>query len=548
MVGRAAPTAADPRAPARTLCGMSGRCDPLAPVTIRLIWAQDRNRVIGVGNGLPWRVPEDSRRFQALTMGGAVVMGRRTWDSLPTAYRPLPGRENWVLTRNSTWSADGAVDNWLVEPGDPGARYDDEATQWGVEARCNNSGKANFVLLFRRASAGAGTRTGRGWSYFGAGESKPDHTVATGSLSEMCASVSVHLDRAVRDLLEDGAVTTLSEVPAPGPAVDPTAAWRHKVTTKQAELEQLTKQAKGHRAMAALAASEGEESEAAEYATQARGAAAEANALTAEIARLEAKIQTASSTARAARNDQGDVSVAAYLVVGLERASRDNGSGPSRLGHLCDEMLVDGRFHPHGEDLAWSCHALIPLKAGGHAQLPLAGTIRNVRTRTGKSLANTATVVRYLFEEGRDLTDVAAVLEVSRKSLLTRRVMPWLVSQGISARGAKCALVDHPIPSVRREIYGRLDAGPQTEAPLSAYLRRLHDTYLDPELAWGDAAVPDDTTWIQQAVNLLTTDTPTKKHGLPVLDVALALGAPRPTSGNWSSPRSGPAGSRAPAT
>ena len=78
-------------------------------MTIRLIWAQDRNCVIGVGNGLPWRVPEDSRRFQALTMGCAVVMGRRTWDSLPASYRPLPGRENWVLTRNSTWSADGAV-------------------------------------------------------------------------------------------------------------------------------------------------------------------------------------------------------------------------------------------------------------------------------------------------------------------------------------------------------------------------------------------------------------------------------------------------------
>ena len=88
---------------------MGGRRDSLAPMTIRLIWAHDRNRVIGVGNGLPWRVPEDSRRFQALTMGSAVVMGRRTWDSLPAAYRPLPGRENWVLTRNSRWSAEGAA-------------------------------------------------------------------------------------------------------------------------------------------------------------------------------------------------------------------------------------------------------------------------------------------------------------------------------------------------------------------------------------------------------------------------------------------------------
>ncbi len=74
-----------------------------------MIWAQDRDRVIGADRRLPWRVPEDSRRFRALTMGDAVLMGRLTWDSLPTAHRPLPGRENWVLTRNALWSADGAI-------------------------------------------------------------------------------------------------------------------------------------------------------------------------------------------------------------------------------------------------------------------------------------------------------------------------------------------------------------------------------------------------------------------------------------------------------
>jgi dihydrofolate reductase len=73
-----------------------------------LIWAQDRKGVIGLDDGLPWRIPEDSRRFRALTLGHAVVMGRRTWDSLPARFRPLPGRENWVLTRQPDWTADGA--------------------------------------------------------------------------------------------------------------------------------------------------------------------------------------------------------------------------------------------------------------------------------------------------------------------------------------------------------------------------------------------------------------------------------------------------------
>ncbi len=73
-----------------------------------MVWAQDRHGVIGVDGGLPWRIPEDSRRFRRLTDGQAVVMGRATWDSLPPRYRPLPGRTCWVLTRDPGWHAEGA--------------------------------------------------------------------------------------------------------------------------------------------------------------------------------------------------------------------------------------------------------------------------------------------------------------------------------------------------------------------------------------------------------------------------------------------------------
>ncbi len=62
-----------------------------------------RDGVIGLGGGLPWRIPEDMRRFRELTLGHAVVMGRRTWDSLPERFRPLPGRRNVVVTRNNSW-------------------------------------------------------------------------------------------------------------------------------------------------------------------------------------------------------------------------------------------------------------------------------------------------------------------------------------------------------------------------------------------------------------------------------------------------------------
>lgn len=75
---------------------------------ISIVAALARGGVIGRENEIPWRIPEDARHFRALTLGHPVVMGRRTWDSLPAAYRPLPGRRNIVLSRDPVWQADGA--------------------------------------------------------------------------------------------------------------------------------------------------------------------------------------------------------------------------------------------------------------------------------------------------------------------------------------------------------------------------------------------------------------------------------------------------------
>ncbi len=75
---------------------------------IGLVWAQARGGVIGAGGAIPWRIPEDMRRFREVTVGSPVVMGRRTWDSLPARFRPLPGRTNIVVTRDRAWHADGA--------------------------------------------------------------------------------------------------------------------------------------------------------------------------------------------------------------------------------------------------------------------------------------------------------------------------------------------------------------------------------------------------------------------------------------------------------
>jgi dihydrofolate reductase len=77
-------------------------------VKVSLVAAVARGGVIGRDGVLPWRLPEDMARFREVTMGQAVVMGRRTWESLPDRFRPLSGRRNVVVTRNLSWHGEGA--------------------------------------------------------------------------------------------------------------------------------------------------------------------------------------------------------------------------------------------------------------------------------------------------------------------------------------------------------------------------------------------------------------------------------------------------------
>jgi dihydrofolate reductase len=76
---------------------------------LHLIFARAANGVIGRDNALPWHLPEDMAHFKRTTLGCPVIMGRKTWDSLPARFRPLPGRLNIVVTRDPQWHADGAA-------------------------------------------------------------------------------------------------------------------------------------------------------------------------------------------------------------------------------------------------------------------------------------------------------------------------------------------------------------------------------------------------------------------------------------------------------
>jgi dihydrofolate reductase len=103
--------------------------------TVRLVWAQAAGGVIGSGGALPWHLPEDLKLFKALTTGSTVVMGRRTWESLPPRFRPLPGRRNVVLSRTldgvgagvpvvaSVEQALGEGDLWVIGGGEVYAAF-----------------------------------------------------------------------------------------------------------------------------------------------------------------------------------------------------------------------------------------------------------------------------------------------------------------------------------------------------------------------------------------------------------------------------------------
>jgi len=78
------------------------------PPVVTLMAAVARNGVIGDGQRLPWRLSEDLKFLKQTTRGHTVVMGRKTWDSLPPRFRPLPDRRNIVVTRDPAWSAAGA--------------------------------------------------------------------------------------------------------------------------------------------------------------------------------------------------------------------------------------------------------------------------------------------------------------------------------------------------------------------------------------------------------------------------------------------------------
>ncbi|MGO2541957.1 MAG: dihydrofolate reductase [Specibacter sp.] len=104
---------------------------------VGMIWAQTKTGVIGANGGMPWHLPEDMAHFKRVTTGHPVVMGRRTWESFPEKFRPLPGRTNIVVTRQAGWGS---------TPEAAGAVALDSVEEALVEAQLSPGGNEVWVI------------------------------------------------------------------------------------------------------------------------------------------------------------------------------------------------------------------------------------------------------------------------------------------------------------------------------------------------------------------------------------------------------------------
>lgn len=104
----------------------------LAPnFMITLVAAISKNNCIGKGGAIPWHIPEDWKRMQAITMGKVLVMGRKTWESIPEKRRPLPGRTNVVITHEPPEHFPGGVEVYPTVQAALAAHQGDEIISFG---------------------------------------------------------------------------------------------------------------------------------------------------------------------------------------------------------------------------------------------------------------------------------------------------------------------------------------------------------------------------------------------------------------------------------
>jgi hypothetical protein len=439
---------------------------------------------------------------------------------------------------------------WAVADG----RHPGEATQYGLGPRQLNSGRNNAIVMHRPVSAGlAPNGKPRGWQ----NQNRSSGVAWTFNLDELCADLAQRIHGLVEDnLLNPNAVMPASVIKAPGDASQQgerrAQQLAGRLSAAQIKHDDLHTATIGLRTAAGIFAAKGQDAKFAEYDVLADAKAQEAQCARQEIAEVTARMAALQAEPEPVDDDQdeADLSVAAYLVAGLRRAASANGRGPRRLRLTTAATLTQWTFRDVAPALlAYDVTLSLPLLSGGHTEHRLCGRIRNVRNNVSRNAATADLVAAAILRDGRALDEVATSIgKTTRAQLFMRHLMPWLRDHGLTSRGAKCAIADHPFNWVKATVYAAatgthdpsLDAWPQ---PLRALIREV---YTDPELAWGDSAVPDDLTSMHQLVATLALGH-VRPCGLAITEAALLLGisdkelrrkvAPCDRAGGFSRPR-----------
>jgi hypothetical protein len=448
----------------------------------------------------PWPVDDDGNELKSFGVNDRVLRScaARLLRQLSSTREQRGGRRRQDGQRRLLQN----FGSWATEVGEPGGVYDDVATAWGVRARTQNSGKNTFSLMHRPA-----TVTGA-WGYL------PD--AASGSLAELVTSLATSLAHQAQSLLDSDRIPSVATV---SQAIDHSAALTLRTQRLEAEAENLNLENSGLRRLAARAEMKGETARVANLQQDEAKNDERLNEIERELATLRHQLETADNDGQ--ETVQGELNLLAYLVAVLERSAAVQGVGTERAGRLCDRTFTTWRFGSDDQGLWWTCNATFPLQGGDTASLPLTGHILTLRHSPE---AQRAQVVEYIFEKGRPVDEVAAHLSCERRTLYNRYLMPWLRDHGISATGAKCALVDHPIGLVRKIIWtAARNEDESTFMVTPAYLRTVKGLYFDPDADWGGTTVPDDTVWIQRALDMLSSEDADLSAGIAISELALIL-------------------------
>lgn len=472
---------------------------------------------------LDWGVPltgfrDDAERAEVIGKCRERLLAERR------APRKVEGR---AAVAGDTRVLGGPFDRWAAD--DPrDERWQGDTTEYGVSTRVHNSGTNTYVLVHYPSSSGRDDN-GRPVGLLRFTSRPGRHVAGTWSSAAWCASVAASIEALVENGLLDPAAVAAASLPDGATARSEDQARRavleQQLRTAQARAQEHRADAEGLELMAGRKERVGDCDAADRYDQRARQANDQAAAQASVAARIRDQLDRLSHQPRL-EDRLVNLTVLAYLQAGLQRAARANGRGSHRLRQLTEEHLTDWKLRVRGDRIRWSCVLVLPLTSGDRACFPVSGDVENIRHRRGGRIASADDVARRVLADGLAIDDVAAGQDTTRRQLVVTRLMPWLVKHGVASRGAKNALLDHPLQEVRHivhaQVTGRLEAAAQLWGP--GYADHLAGIYCDPDLRWGDAACPDDMTWISQAVATVSQNTHVRIWGVPVLDLALALG------------------------